>query len=149
MLGARNPDFYKRLGSIQNVVMVPPLEYSSEVMANCDAVLLGAGSGGVEAALHDKPIFTFSKTSYWFARSGAVYLDLASTGSWAEHIVGALKSARPLSKNEKHEFIRACLGSTVLPRPGGRRWPLIDPQHLKLLLRSVQKKPGSSNADTG
>ncbi|XIA64105.1 hypothetical protein ACFIOY_35090 [Bradyrhizobium sp. TZ2] len=119
MLGARNPDFYKRVGSIPNVVMIPPLEYSAEVMASSDAVLLGAGSVGIEAALHDKPIFTFSNTSYWFARSGAVYLDLASIGNWAERIVEALKSARPLSKGEKHEFIKACLGCTVFLAPVG------------------------------
>jgi hypothetical protein len=137
MLGARNPAFYKRLGSIPNVVMVPPLEYSAEIMANSDAVVLGAGSGGVEAALHEKPIFTFSKTSYWFARSGAIYLDLAFVGSWAESIIEGLKSAKPLSMSEKHEFVKACLGSTVCPRSGGRRWPLIDLQHLQMLLEAV------------
>lgn len=147
MLGARNPNFYKRLGSIPNVVMVPALEYSSDVMAQSDAVLLGAGSGGVEAALHDKPIFTFSKKSYWFARSGAVYLDLSSVGNWAERIIESLKSAKPLSDIEKHEFIKACLRSTVLPRPGGRRWPLIDLQHLEMLLEAVRKEPVSPNAN--
>ncbi|WP_456634805.1 hypothetical protein [Bradyrhizobium sp. USDA 10063] len=149
MLGVRNPDFYKRLGSIPNVVMVPPLEYSPEVMANSDAVLLGAGSGGIEAALRDKPIFTFSNTSYWFARSDAVYLDLASVGSWGERIIEALKSARPLSKSEKHEFIKACLASTVLPRPGGRRWPLMDHQHLAMLIEAARSKPETPIAVAG
>ncbi|MET3997014.1 hypothetical protein ABID65_008694 [Bradyrhizobium sp. S3.9.2] len=143
MLGARNAVFYERLKSVPNVVMVPPLEYSAEVMARSDAVLLGAGSVGIEAALRDKPIFTFSNTSYWFARSGAVYLDLASIDNWAETIVVALRSARTLSETEKHDFISACLASSVFPRSGGRRWPLIDPQHLAMLLEAVRKMPVS------
>ncbi|QOZ78435.1 hypothetical protein XH83_25255 [Bradyrhizobium sp. CCBAU 53351] len=137
MLGTRNPAFYKRLNSIPNIVMAPPMEYSAEIMANSDAVVLGAGSGGVEAVLHEKPIFTFSQTSYWFARSGAVYLDLACVGSWADSIIEGLRSAKPLSASEKHEFIKACLESTVRPRAGGRRWPLIDLLDLELLLQAV------------
>ena len=138
MLGTRNPAFYKRLSSNPNVIMAAPLEYSAEIMTNSDAVVLGAGSGGVEAALQEKPIFTFSKTSYWFARSGAIYLDLACVGSWAESIIAGLKSARPLSMSEKHEFVKACLESTVRPRPGGRRWPLIDLLDLERLLEAVR-----------
>jgi hypothetical protein len=141
MLGSRNIDFYRRLRSIPNVVLVPPLNYFDQVMENCDAVLLGAGSGGVEAALHAKPIFTFSRTSYWYATSGAFFLDLASIGTWAGLIVEALQSARPLSKSERYEFIKGCLRSTAFSRPGGRRWPLIDPQHLAMLLEVARKGP--------
>jgi hypothetical protein len=148
MLGSRKLDFYRHLGTIPNVILVPPLEYATTVMENCDAVLLGAGSTGVEAVLRDKPLFTFSKTSYWFAGAGASFLDLADIGSWGKSIVEGISLARPLSQAEKYEFIKNCLRSTAFSRPGGRHWPLVDPVHLTMLMETANvpvRRPGSDS----
>jgi hypothetical protein len=135
MMGARDVAFYKALREIPGVVSVHPLEYSNDVLAAADAVLLGAGSVGVEATLRDKPVFSYSDSSYWFAASGATFLRLDEVERWSSRIAQALVSYRPLDERAKHEFLRSCLSSTVRPRAGGRRWPLIEVEDLRVLLR--------------
>jgi len=130
-------------------VIAPPLEYSPEIMEKSDAVLIGAGAAA------SKPRSTTNRSSHSAGQAtgllglAPVYLDLASVESWADSILEALKSAKPLARDEKHEFIKACLQSTIFPRPGGRRWPLIDVRHLKLLLEAARKRSGSTHADAG
>jgi len=92
MLGARSPDFYKQLGSIQNVVIAPPLEYSPEIMEKSDCSADRCRERRRRSRAPRQTDFTFSRTSYWFARSGAVYLDLASSKA------GLTASSRPSSR---------------------------------------------------
>lgn len=131
MMGIRSPRFYERLRAIPGVVMVHPMEYSSEVMVLSRAVIIGSGSGGVEATLRDKPIFTFCNTSYWYEKSRAVYLDLDRVEAWPSVISEGIARFRPLSEQDKYDFIATCLSCTVHGRPGGKRWDLVDPQELK------------------
>jgi len=135
MMGARDVAFYTALREIPDVVSVHPLEYSNDVLAAADAVLLGAGSVGVEATLRDKPVFSYSDSSYWFAASGATYLRLDEVERWSTRIAQVLGSYRPLDERAKREFLRTCLSSTVRPCAGGRRWPLIEVADLHALLR--------------
>ena len=139
MLGARRPSFYKRICAIKNTLLIPPLEYSTQVLDKCDAMILGAGSGGVEATLHNKPVFTYSNTSYWFEKSHAFFLDLCDIPSWPAKVDEIIKTTHPLSKDEKNDLIRQCLRSTLISRPGGRRWPLADQSHLSLLLKTARE----------
>lgn len=134
MLGARDRAFYDRLRSIDGVVLVHALAYSSEVMRLSDCVVLGAGSGGVEAVLTDKPVFSYVDTSYWFAASGATYLDLDDIDSWPEQIRALITAHVPLEAKEKAAFIAHCLASTIRQRPGKKRWPHCDLADLDRLL---------------
>ncbi|HEY7639571.1 MAG TPA: hypothetical protein VH814_07590 [Steroidobacteraceae bacterium] len=135
MMGARDVAFYAALRAIPGVVSVHPLEYSNDVLAAADAVLLGAGSVGVEATLRDKPVFSYSDSSYWFAASRATFLRLDEIERWSSRIAQVLGAYRPLDERAKREFLRTCLSSTVRPRAGGRRWPLIEIEDLRALLR--------------
>jgi hypothetical protein len=130
MVGVRSPRFYGALATIPNVVLAGPFEYSSDIMEAAAGVVLGGGSGGVEAVLFDRPVFTFCDTIYWYKPSGARFLDLRDIGGWAKVIAEGLKSYRPMTPAEKLQFLATCLESTVLVRPGGRRWPLTDTRQM-------------------
>lgn len=126
MVGIRSPDFYEKLRAFDNATLIGPFEYSSEVMRQCDAIVLGGGSGGVEAVLADVPVFTYCDTIYWFRPSRAHFLDLNQIEAWPDVISDGLRQARPLSDDEKRRFIGDCLASTLSVRPGSKRWPLTD-----------------------
>jgi hypothetical protein len=139
MMGARKRSFYRRLRAIENVVLAHPLDYSSEVLQRCDAIVLGAGSGGIEAVLRGKPVFSYVSTSYWFEPSGAFYLDLATIPDWPRLVADGIEAHRPLNDGEKERFIKRCLASTMRQRPGRKRWPLCDIRDLdRLLSRAVE-----------
>ncbi len=89
MLGARPPSFYAALGAMDGVVNLPPLAYSEEAMELAAASILGAGSGGVEAALRGKPVFSYCPTSYWYAAAQAKPLEDRRHG----HMAGGLSAA--------------------------------------------------------
>lgn len=136
MMGGRDAAFYRQLISEPGVVSVHPMEYSNDVLAASDAVVVGGGSVGVEATIRGKPVLTYCDTSYWFRPSGATLLSLRDIPSWSRYVDEALARHRPLGPDEVREFLRACLRSTVRPRPGGRRWPLIEATQLRMLLRA-------------
>ena len=134
MMGARDCRLYRALMAIPNVVSVHPMEFSNDVLAASDAVVLGGGSVGVEATLRDKPIFSFCDTSYWYRAARAGWLDLDDVDAWAGEIQRGIARARPLDDEAKRGFIRECLRSTARPRSPGRRWPHIQLDDLRRLL---------------
>lgn len=135
MIGARARAFYDRLAKVPGVIMVPPEVYATEVMDDADAVVLGGGSGGVEARLRNRPVFSYCDTSYWFEVSGATFLDLDSTDGWPDVIEARLAVAETPTDSSRLEFAKACLRSTVHERPGAGRWPLCAPEELEVVLR--------------
>lgn len=137
MMGMRNSTFYRRLQALPNIILVPPLEFSSEVMAQCRAVIIGAGSGGVEAVLRGLPVFTYSNTSYWFEPSGAQFLDLDHLETWPVTIMAGLNEYCPLSDEAKRKFVKACLATTVSLRDGGKIWPLTDERQTKFVVERM------------
>lgn len=126
MLGIRSRSFYSKLRNIPDVVLVPPFEFSSQVMAQCQAVIIGGGSGGVEATLAGTPVFTFCETSYWFAPSQATWLDLDNIGNWIQIITDGIRDFKPLGMQDKRKFIAACLAGAPRLRPGGKIWDYVD-----------------------
>jgi hypothetical protein len=134
MLGARNPEFYRRLRDTPGVVSVPPSEYSNDVLGLSDVVLMGAGSIGVEAYIRGKPIVAYSNESYWFAASGARYIDLAAIDTWPGIITEAMRAHTPPKESQKFEFVRECLCSTMRTLRVGRIWPICVPDDLKAAL---------------
>lgn len=126
MMGIRSRSLYARLRAIPGVIMVPPSEFSPQLMARCQAVLIGSGSGGVEATLTDAPVFTFCETSYWFAPSRAVWLDLANLAAWPQVIAEGIRSFTPPTEQDKRAFIASCLACAPRLRPGGVIWDFVD-----------------------
>jgi hypothetical protein len=140
MMGCRDSAFYRRLRAEAHVVSVHPHEYSNDVLAASNAVVLGAGSVGVEATIRDKPVLSYCDSSYWFAASEATALTLDDLSSWPAKVAHALRTHAPSSDAAKHRFIGHCLRSTVRPRPGGRRWPLMDVDDLRIVLRTAVRQ---------
>ena len=84
MMGSRSGEFLRALRSIPGAVSVHPLELSNAVVERADAVVLGTGSPGIEAAIRGKPVFSFSDTSYWFRAVGATFLDIDALERWPD-----------------------------------------------------------------
>ena len=137
MLGARDPRFYRDLNALPDIISVHPSEYSNDVLAVSDAVLLGGGSVGLEATLRDKPIVSFCPTSFWFEASGAAAIDLGDMGNWHRVIASAIANYTPMKDAEKRDFIRKCLQSTVRQRGQGNRWLLIAEEDLTVMLNTA------------
>lgn len=134
MQGIRKPAFYNALGGLERVINVPPEDFSNDVLEECNIVLLGGGSVGVEATIRGKPVASYAPDCYWFAHSGATPLDFGQLAEWPQQLRAAIERYRPKSEEENRAFIRACLASTVRPRGGQRIWPFIQPDDLERLL---------------
>ena len=150
MVGARNVDFYRRLNAIAGVVNAHPLEFSSDILEQCDGIVLGGGSGGVEAHLRDRPIFSYADTTYWFEPSGATFLDLQAVAGWPAVVAAGLAQSRPRTMDHKRAFVRQCLRSTLHMRVGGVRWPLCDIAQLDTALtRAIAAPRPTGNPNRG
>ncbi|MBK9080241.1 MAG: hypothetical protein IPL91_14635 [Hyphomicrobium sp.] len=137
MIGARGNGLYRRLKAIPNVISVHPAEMSGDVLEASDVVLLGTGSVGIEATMLGKPVFTYSDTSFWFQPSGATYLDLDHVEGWADKIRLAYSQHSTEKAFDRQQFVRSILRSTVRMRAFGRKWPLIEADHLRAVIKSA------------
>ena len=140
MMGGRNASFLRALKAIPNIVSVHPMEFSNDVLAEADAVVLGGGSVGVEATIRGKPVFSFCETCYWFAGSGATRLDLGEIDQWSEQILAGIKAHRPLDAEARRQFIAQCLRSTTRTRSRGKVWPQMEAEDLSALLSELAKQ---------
>lgn len=137
MAGARDSDLYRQLLSIEGCVSVPPGQYSNEVLAKCDGIVMGGGSVGVEAYVRGKPIFSYCPTAFWFEPAGAKLLDLDRIESWATQIKETLPLYQQPTREDCAKFISACLRSTVRSRAADTVWPAMNVEDLRVLLTSV------------
>lgn len=135
MLGARSPSFYRILRDTPGVISVPPLEFSNQVLGLADLVLLGAGSIGVEASVRGRPIASFCRRSYWFSASRATYVSLADLQSWPALLREEIATHVEPTPQERFEFVRECLRSTLREERPGKRWPMCHPGDLLNALR--------------
>jgi hypothetical protein len=142
MMGARSPVFYRALRDTPGVVSAPPLEFSNDVLNSADVVLMGAGSIGVESFIRGKPIVSFCNRSYWFSHAQAAFLDPARTAEWAGLILTKLRAHAEPSHEQRFEFVRACLRSTMREQRPGRRWPISEPVDLRLTLAAAMAHNG-------
>ncbi|HWX30699.1 MAG TPA: hypothetical protein VNZ53_25070 [Steroidobacteraceae bacterium] len=144
MLGGRSPLFYRALRDIPGVISVPPLEFSNDVLGMCDIVLMGAGSIGVEAFIRGKPIASICDRSYWFSHARATFVDLSELETWPQILRDAIRAYVEPTEQERFEFVRQCLRSTMRMQRAGRRWPICEPGDLELALRAgLQRAPGT------
>jgi hypothetical protein len=145
MLGMRGNGVYRALKALPNVINIPPPVYSNRVLQRSDCVLVGTGSVGIEAMVHDTPVFSFSDTCYWFESSGAYYLDLDDLAAWPEIIETVVRTHRPKSEDEKLAALRRMLSSTAPNLRKGRVWPIVTPDALEAALTQAlsQSPPGT------
>jgi len=108
ILGIREKAFYKQLRRIPNVILVPPEVKSNYVLRFASHVLVGGGSVGVEATLRRKRVYTYCDRSYWFATSGARYLDPGKMELWPEVLM-----TPPRGIEDPGAFLEECLRSHI------------------------------------
>jgi hypothetical protein len=145
MLGARSPDFYRTLRDIPGAISVPPLEFSNDVLNGADVVIIGAGSIGVESFIRGKPIVSFCDRSYWFAHAKAFRVDLSSLDRWSDVIQCKMRTHVEPSQEERFEFIRQCLRSTMRVERAGLRWPICSSEDLKRALQTALRTKKKAN----
>jgi len=144
MLGGRDPAFYRALRDTPGVISVPPLEYSNDVLGMCDIVLMGAGSIGVEAFIRGKPIASICDRSYWFPHARATGLNLSELDNWPDILHRAIGSYIEPTEEERFEFVRQCLRSTMRTLRSGKRWPICEPGDLELALNAARLSAASA-----
>ena len=64
MTALRNPDFYRQLAHLPNVILAPVNVPSNTLLDHADVVLTWTGSVGFEAAIRELPLVTFGKAYY-------------------------------------------------------------------------------------
>ena len=141
VIGTRDIEFYKRLKDIPNVVSVAFDEFSNEVLKAIDCVLIGAGSVGIEATVHGIPVVAYCNTSFWFAPSGAKYVNVLESDDLPAQIRQAIDEFEPASEAEKCERVRGMMASTINVLKPGRVWPVADPSDLTRLLNTARALP--------
>lgn len=108
MLGIRDKDFYRRLGSIPNVISPPPSANSNRILLKYNPILLiGGGSAGVEATIRKIAVATYCDSSYWAQASRATQVQLDTN----MELVHTLRSARPVDIDQMR-FLQSCLATT-------------------------------------
>lgn len=137
MAGARDSGLYPQLLSIDGCLSVPPDQYSNEVLARCDAVVMGGGSVGVESYIRGKPIFSYCPTAFWFEPARANLLKLDQIERWVVQIKEALPLYQQPTRGDCATFISACLRSTVRIRAADTVWPTMNVEDLRLILKTV------------
>lgn len=141
MMGARDASFLRALNAVPGVISVPPLELSNMVVAECDLVLLGSGSPGLEATLRGKPVATFCDTSYWFAPAGASFVHLDQIESWPKQLEAAIAAYQPLGADGQGRFLAACLTASTRTVESQTIWPVLHPDDLVELLPDLAARP--------
>lgn len=134
MMGSRGAAFTKALKAIPGAVSVHPMEFSNDAVAAADAIVLGGGSVGVEATVRGKPVFSFCDTSYWFAPSGATWLDLGAIATWSALIRERIAAFTPPDRQKVRAFVRACLRANARRRSDEPLWPIMREDDLRAIL---------------
>jgi hypothetical protein len=134
MLGCRSCQFLEALSQLENVSSVPPMAYSNDVINEVDAVIVGAGSIGIEATVRGKPLLTYCPNSYWFNPAVNGILNVSEISDWPEQIHSHLASHSAGSHQAPQHFVASCLESSGGATDGGSVWPHCKPEHLQQAL---------------
>lgn len=73
IVGTRRRAFYTKLTKIPNVVLLDPRTPATQLFDQCDAVLLGTGTAGMEAIAHRRLVIRHG-FNYWTTSENSVYL---------------------------------------------------------------------------
>ncbi|MEQ9667162.1 capsular polysaccharide export protein, LipB/KpsS family [Coleofasciculus sp. G2-EDA-02] len=111
MLGIRRTEFYQKLKSIPNLILVPADVNSRTVMKHLDIVLVGAGTAGIEAAIRGKRVITMC-TPYYYLNGYYLCLNKAEQ---IEELPKYLESfiPPPITKNSQQNLVHSLLESTI------------------------------------
>lgn len=109
VVGLRAKAFYKKLDSIENVVIYPSTENSNQLIDDVDAVLVWTGSVGFESALRGKPVLCLCHPYYAFGRSFKVISNNTANSEIANFIEGFTA----LSHQEKFQMVEYLLSGLI------------------------------------
>ena len=137
MLGVRSRSFYRALKGISNVVSIPPVVLSHDACVLADVVLIGGGSIGIESYVRGNAIASFCDTTYWYAPSGARFLDLSDISSWTPILLQLIEDHQIPSDQARLDFVKACLSTTIRQRKRGIVWPIPNSDDLALLFEKT------------
>lgn len=91
MLGRRKGDFYDRLRSLPNVLLVHPVTDGSQLLKNTSLVFTISGTAGLEGLLLGKPVIALGAT-YWANHCPLVMRgDRVPVGEWGDVVRFALE----------------------------------------------------------
>jgi hypothetical protein len=112
VIGLRAPTFYKTLGALGNVTIVPTIVSSNAVTEEASAILVWTGSAGFEAALRGKPVLTVCEPYYSFGQKFKKIDEHTTQEAISYHIES---NAEPLSDADKFDLVSHLLSGL---RPG-------------------------------
>ena len=144
MMGCRSRAFLREIASRDHVTSVNPDEISNAVLAEVDAICVGTGSPGIEAVIRDKPVFTFSDTSYWYGPSNAQFMSLSQLDAWPDMMEQAIADHVPFSHYEKVDFVRECLSCSTEIGNDGEIWPTLRTDDVAKLVTYLTTKKTTS-----
>jgi hypothetical protein len=109
MMGARPPGFYKDLRRYPGVILVSGQVRSLDLMAATDAILTWTGTGGLEAAVRQRPVVTIGRPYF---SSGPGFREIQAR-SEVPHLPGIARAAAriALSDGEPIEVVRDVLAT--------------------------------------
>jgi hypothetical protein len=111
-LGVRRHTFYEQLMSIPEIVVVPAEVNSRYVMSKVDAVLVGAGTAGIEAAVRGKQVCTLDAPYYFLPEW---YLNIGSSARVKElPLLLESCSTVPPSTDQQRSIVRRALQGTLV-----------------------------------
>lgn len=140
MMGARSAAFLRKINERANTVSVHPLEISNIVVEQADAVLLGSGSPGIEAALRGVPVISFCENGYWFEPAGASAFDIDRPESWNMAVSQAIAHYRPVDRDRMVTLVAACMEASTRTLPSSNPWPSLEPTDVVDLVQHLARR---------
>lgn len=99
MYGRRDLDFYDKLNSIPNVILLHPMDRSNNLLQEVENVVVDNGTVGIEALLRGKRVICMSENYYYKFHPNAFRVNKVSIESLSF----------PLQKYNNQEFAKALL----------------------------------------
>jgi hypothetical protein len=109
MPGIRPWRFYRELKSIPGVILVPAEVNSRDIYRRVNAVLVGSGTSGIEAALRGRLVINLSEP-YYFVEGSFLVLSSADEVAGLPRRVAAMKAV--FSREQQKAIVRRVLENT-------------------------------------
>jgi hypothetical protein len=111
MPGVRPWRFYRDLKSIPGLILVPAEVNSRDIYRRVNAILVGSGTSGIEAALRDRLVINLSEP-YYFVKGSFLVL---SGPDDIERLPNLIASMRPVfSREQQKTIVRRVLEGTIV-----------------------------------
>jgi hypothetical protein len=122
IVGTRCRAFYANLKEIPGVTLIDPRIPATDLFRQCDAVLVGTGTAGLEAIVHRKPVIRHG-FNYWTTSENSIYFHPRRLLSGDFNLAEILKSRQ--CKEEKWQILAELTVERLLSAsiPGNVMYP--------------------------